>query len=321
MRLDPSFIQEYTRVNRRPRRSGKYIQIDGVFSCLAAACLLLSACTSMSGDIKLTTPSRDATIEQLPTAEIATATFPAPAIPMDLPTHTPLACLSSEGVIEVHEIRNPALVAPLRFRIYLPPCYELDTYATYPTLVLLHGLLATDAQWDDFGVDELTDHLIHSGVSPPFIILMPWIRNSQDPLVAVMDVLIPYARMQWRLQDDRAYWAIGGISRGAGQAIQIGLLHPERFSAIGLHSPAILHAPELLAQWGQAIQPEDRPLIWLDIGEQDSLLSSALSLDKPFQQIGLPISYQLNAGDHTSAYWIEHLPSYLDWYTALWTAD
>jgi len=321
LRLDPSLNQEYTPINRRPRRFGQYNQIGGVFFCLVAGCLLLSACTPVPGQTNIATPSEKATVEQLPTTKMATVTVPATAMPTDLPTHTPLACLSSKGVVEVHEIRNPALVAPLRFRAYLPPCYTRDTYATYPTLLLLHGLLATDTQWDDFGVNELADHLIQSGATPPFIILMPWIRNSQDPLVAVLDALIPYAQTQWRLQDDQGYWAIGGISRGAGQALQIGLLNPERFGAIGLHSPAILHSPELITQWGLSIALENRPTIWLDIGDQDSLQGSALSLKEQFQHAGIPISYQLNAGDHTSAYWIEHLPSYLAWYSALWAKD
>lgn len=218
----------------------------------------------------------------------------------------------------MHEIRHPALIAPLRLRAYLPPCYEQDTYATYPTLLLLHGLLAMDTQWDDLGVDELADQLIQSGASPPFIILMPWIRNRQDPLIAIIDVLIPYAEEQWRLQDDRRYWAIGGISRGAGQALQIGLLHPEQFSAIGLHSPAILHVPEVLLQWIQAIEVEDRPAIWFDIGTADSLQKSAVTFLDQFQQAGIPMTYQINAGDHTSSYWMEHLPSYLAWYRSFW---
>lgn len=319
MRLDQALNQEYTRFNRRPRRSGQCTQIDGVFFCLLMVCLLLAACTAPSEQsVPLSTPET-ATPGTLATTEVATATLPSPTKPTYIPTHTPLACLSLRGTVEVHEIRHPALVAPLRFRVYLPPCYERDTYATFPTLLLLHGLLATDIQWDDFGVDELADHLIQSGTSPPFIILMPWIRNSQDPHVAVTDALIPYAQMQWRLHDDRGYWAIGGISRGAGQALQIGLLHPERFGAIGLHSPAILQTPELLTQWGQAIEPEDLPAIWLDIGDQDSLQSSALNLIEQFQQAGIPIEHQVNVGDHTSSYWIEHLPSYMAWYSALWT--
>jgi enterochelin esterase-like enzyme len=148
--------------------------------------------------------------------------------------------------------------------------------------------------------------------------LMPWIRNSQDPQIAVIDALIPYAQSQWRLTDEREFWAIGGISRGAGQVLQIGLLHPDQFRAIGLHSPAFLHVPELLLGWYLAVEEAQQPSIWFDMGESDSLLQSATVLLETFNAAGITLTQQIGPGDHTSEYWQKNLPAYIDWYRSFW---
>jgi enterochelin esterase-like enzyme len=318
--LDPKRIRSYTPSNRRPRRSGKLNRIVGVFVFGIAISFSLLSCApnpdSTVGPVNtVTSPPSTKTQEGLRTTPLPRIT------PTSIPTHTPISCLHQDGTIEVHEIRHPDLVSPIRLRAYLPPCYEQDTFATYPSLILLHGLLATDSQWDNLGIDDLADQLIHAGASPPFIILMPWIRNSQDPHTVVMDAMIPFAEDRWRLSDDREFWAIGGISRGAGQALQIGLLHPDRFSAIGLHSPAILHAPELLLSWYLAIEEARRPAIWFDIGESDSLFESAMVLLGIFQGAEIKIADQINTGDHTSEYWMENLPDYLNWYVSFWLSS
>jgi enterochelin esterase-like enzyme len=320
IQLDLTDIQNYTRFNRRPRRSGYPNRIDGVFFWLLLLCFLIPACT-VAADQPSTAYTEDTPVKPSMTVGTLSETPTPVATPTNVPTDTPIACLARGGTLETHEIRHPALVAPLRVRVYLPPCYEEDSYASYPTLILLHGLLATETQWGELGVDEQADDLIQSGSSPPFIMLMPWIRNSQDPQIAVMEALIPFAEERWRLSAERDYWAIGGLSRGAGQALQIGLLHPERFRAIGLHSPAILLTPELLVSWMLDIEDEQRPGIWLDIGEADSLRESTLNLLDQFQQAGIALTYQLNSGDHTSSYWQEHLTEYLEWYRSFWISS
>jgi enterochelin esterase-like enzyme len=315
--LDLIRIQNYTRLNRRPRRSGYSNRIDGVFLWLLLVCLTISSCNLAPDQPPPANPEGTATRPEI-AVDSPIATLGVDGAPNKFPTDIPIACLVSGGTLETHEIRQSGLVATLRVRVYLPPCYEEDTYARYPTLILLHGLLATETQWDELGVDEQADDLIQSGSSPPFIMLMPWIRNSEDPHTAVMDALVPFAEEQWRLSTKREYWAIGGLSRGAGQALQIGLLHPERFSAIGLHSPAILHTPELLLSWYVAIEETQRPAIWFDIGESDSLLESATVLLQTFENAGVGISKQFGSGDHTSDYWSKNLPIYLDWYRSFW---
>jgi enterochelin esterase-like enzyme len=317
--LDPEKIRSYTSHNRRPRRSGQRYRIVGVFVSRIVFSMFLFGCLpNTQPTTELVQPTTTSPSTSTPEVLLGTV-LPTPTAP-NLPTHTPISCLTQDGTIEVHDIQHPAFVSPVRVRVYLPPCYEQDTFATYPTLILLHGLLATDEQWDDLGVDELANELIQSGKSPPFIVLMPWIRNSQDPQIAVIEALIPYAQGQWRITNEREFWAIGGISRGAGQAMQIGLLHPDQFRAIGLHSPATLHVPELLLGWYLAIEEAQRPAIWFDMGEYDSLLQSATVLLETFQDAGITLTQQTSPGDHTSDYWRKNLPAYISWYRSFWLA-
>ncbi len=317
--LDREQVRAYTQSNRRPRRSGLLVRIVGVlFFYLLCSIVLMSCALDTANPLPATLGP---TIHQTHTPKASQSTpLPTP-LQRSFATHTPIKCLSSDGTVEMHEIQHPGFVSPVQLRVYLPPCYDQDSLATYPTLILLHGLLATDSQWDELGVVELADQLIQDGDAPPFIILMPWIRNSQDPLIAVTEAVIPYARERWRLAEGRQFWAIGGISRGAGQAVYIGLLQPERFKAIGLHSPAFLHTPEFLLTRYLALDAAERPEIWFDIGESDSLLDSATLLLETFDQAGVHIVSQTRPGDHTLDYWRMHLPEYLDWYLSFWLAE
>jgi hypothetical protein len=112
--------------------------------------------------------------------------------PTQTPTPTTAACWSHGGQVEV--LSPPA--APTEFRIYLPPCYEVEILRYYPVLYLLHGKGFTDDQWDRLGVDETADDLIASGEAPPFIIVMPHeyrqVRAGKEAFTQVFLELIPW---------------------------------------------------------------------------------------------------------------------------------
>jgi enterochelin esterase-like enzyme len=215
-------------------------------------------------------------------------------------------------------LEAPSLFRPLPYRIYLPPCYAKDPDRTYPTLYLLHGLQSTDSQWDDLGVDDAADFLISSGTLPPFIIVMPWHRTGVDLVQAIPDVLLPHIEANYAVRSGSAYRAIGGLSKGGGQALEIGLKYPGDFSAVGMHSPAVQYLDSVIIDWTLNIAVEDRPLLWLDIGRRDSLYPAADALITSFQSNSIPITIQINRGDHLPAYWQTHLEGYLRWYASNW---
>ena len=318
-KLDPRRHPTYSCDNRRPRWSANTIQIGGVLRVFLIGTLLSLAVSGCSTPV-----SPSSTLTSPPATPVRTHP-PPEVLPTESPTQVPLlttatvtTCSESEGQIILAEIDHPSLTRALPFRVYLPPCYDEQPERTYPALYLLHGLQGTDAQWDELGIDETANALIKRGSLPPFLIIMPWQRTGIDIETAVIDVLIPHIDQTYRTLTEPEWRAIGGVSRGAGQALRIALTHADMFSILGLHSPATLNAEGLILQWLLAIPIEQRPDVWMDIGDHDSLLPSAQSLLNLLSQNDLDAIVQINPGDHTSDYWRAHIAGYLHWYAAHW---
>jgi enterochelin esterase family protein len=206
----------------------------------------------------------------------------------------------------------------LVFQVYLPPCYEEGIDQDYPTLYMLHGLHADASQWLDLGITEIAANLISSGQVEPFIIVLPTQKAGVDLESAVIDELVPYIDNVYRSQQDPAFRAIGGLSRGGGSALRIGLKHPDIFGNIGLHSPATFYDLVYVTLWIRGIPKDDLPRIWIDIGKDDSLRESTLALIATLDELEVAYTSLLPEGDHTAAYWSAHLEDYLRWYTSLW---
>ncbi len=125
--------------------------------------------------------------------------------------------------------------------MYLPACYDQETDRLYPVLYMVHGQNYNHDQWDRLGIDETADVLIASGEISPVIIVLPrdrsWAQPTEDAFGAVLaEQLIPYIDKHYRTVPKRSNRAVGGLSRGAGWAIHLGLSYWELFGAIGAHS-------------------------------------------------------------------------------------
>ncbi|MEE8120834.1 MAG: alpha/beta hydrolase-fold protein, partial [Anaerolineales bacterium] len=229
-KLDLRKHPTYSVGNRRPRWSAKNMQIGGVLRVFLTGIFLSLAISGCSTPID--PPS---ILTSHPPTAIPTRIPPTPeVIQKESPTPVPVAatatetiCSGSEGYIVQSEIEHPSLPRTLPFRVYLPPCYDEQPEKYYPALYLLHGLQGTDAQWDDLGVDEAANTLIESGTLPPFLIIMPWQRTGIEIETAILNVLIPHIDQTYRTRSEPKWRAIGGVSRGAGQALRIVLVHPD----------------------------------------------------------------------------------------------
>ncbi len=242
--------------------------------------------------------------------------------PSPTSTSTPLACLSSPGRVE--EGRLDSTNPPQEFRIYLPPCYDEKTNERYPVLYLLHGQTYTDDQWIRLGAVDAADDLILSGESVPFIVVFPDDRYWNLPPGAgfgqrLLEALIPHIDNSYRTLPDRDHRAIGGLSRGAGWALRLGLTHWKLFGTIGLHSLAVLQkdASEL-REWLVEIPPLSRPRVFMDIGDNDQEYEMAGRVEAQFTDFGLSHEWHLYTGAHTEAYWSAHVEEYLRWYVEGW---
>lgn len=215
----------------------------------------------------------------------------------------------------VSELLDPDLPRSLPFRVYLPPCAD-QRRGQLPTLYLLHGLARSDSQWDELGADEVADRLIGLGLAEPFLMVMPWERLGLEYEPTIVDYLLPHIEREYGGSTDPWLRAIGGISRGAGWALRIGLAHADRFGAIGLHSPAVL-VPDLynLPGW---LESGTAPALWIDIGDRDPLRFSTQDLLDQLDELGVEYRFSSFAGEHSAQYWTQHLEEYLRWYVANW---
>jgi len=283
-------------------------------SALPLFLLLLVACGTQAAPQASDVPT--------PAAPPSATETPLMAKPTVTPTATqPPACLTQPGRIEQGEVDHPDLARPLPYRIYLPACAGEPGFERLPAVYLLHGLTYDDGQWDRLGAPAAADQLIAAGQAPPFLLILPWERTGLDLELAVTEVLIPEIEAHYPAAAGRLNRAIGGLSRGGGWALRIGLQHPRLFGAVGLHSPAVL-SPDLfyLPEWIQAIPRDAMPRLALDIGERDPLRPEALALAEQLHAEGLRVAVTPNAGRHTESYWAEHVGEYLEWYVEPWQA-
>jgi enterochelin esterase-like enzyme len=213
---------------------------------------------------------------------------------------------------------------PQEFRVYLPPCYDEKTSERYPVLYLLHGQTYTDDQWPRLGAARILDELIHTGESPPFIIVFPddryWNLQAGPGFGRrLVNDIIPYIDSNYRTLPSRNARAIGGLSRGAGWSLRLGLTEWELFGTIGLHSLAVLQKDaSRVEDWIASIPTASRPRIFMDIGDNDPELSMSQQIEARFNDSGMPHEWHLYSGDHTEGYWGAHVEEYIRWYAEQW---
>ncbi len=303
---------------------------------MLSLCGILIACQNAAPppDLATRSPSLPATnspqaISPSPTPRSTSTPDPtSTAAPTPAPTSSlaaqPLTCLTEGGQIERHLLYTDLSAWPWEFRIYLPPCYAQLPDRRYPTLILIHGSTYTDAQWDQLGADETADALIAGGEIDPMIIIMPrdrvWREPADDPFgEALTDHILPWVDTHYRTLSDRQYRAIGGLSRGAAWAVHLGISRWDLFGSIGAHSlPVFWSDTYRLRGWLGEIPPDSMPRIYLDIGERDYLIESAIWFEDLLNELDIPHEWYLYPGRHEESYWASHMERYLRWYAKEW---
>src|SRR5262249_27009663 len=127
--------------------------------------------------------------------------------------------------------------------IYTPPCYA-ETSQAYPVLYLIHGLNNDETQWEQLGVGPEADKLMAAGAIAPLIMVLPRDQGDLQFDPAFVVDLVPYVDSHYRTLASAGYRAVGGMSRGGGWAVHLGLRYPQVFSRVGAHSPAIFYGDE-----------------------------------------------------------------------------
>jgi enterochelin esterase-like enzyme len=145
-----------------------------------------------------------------------------------------------------------------KINVYAPPGYDEHPSTRYPVLYLKHGGGESSDGWVQQGhVNNIMDNLLAEGKIKPMLVVMDYgyaDRPGEVPpkgmtaefppdstIVQVeMQEVLPMIDATFRTIPDRDHRAVAGLSRGARQAIDLGLNFPDKYSYIGAFSGPIL---------------------------------------------------------------------------------
>jgi enterochelin esterase-like enzyme len=232
--------------------------------------------------------------------------------------------VETSGAIIPGRIDTALLDKPMRYIVYLPPCYAAETEKHYPVLYLLHGQNYDEGQWLRIGAAKTADRLISARELPPFIIVMPYDYSFKQPSEykfeqVLIEMLLPRIDQTYRTLPEKAQRALGGLSRGGAWAIHLGLRHPDLFGAIGAHSPAIFYSDmETMRIRLRDADKEHFPRLFLDAGDHDSNYDNIVAYESLLNENDIPHEWHPYIGFHEEKYWSAHVEEYLRWYAAAW---
>lgn len=247
----------------------------------------------------------------------------------------PIGCTSPNGTLIEHDwYDSPIAREQLRYRVYLPPCYQASG-RRYPYVILMHGSNTSDTHWDRLGIDEAITRGVALGRIPPVAIVMPFggviantntFKENASYEYVILNEIMPTVESSYCLAKDAPYRAIGGISRGGFWAFLIGMRNPSLFSAIGGHSPFFdewnapaTHNPLNLAT--TVTWSDTSPHIYIDRGKNDYAQLNIDLMVKRLTEHTIPHTFVLHPqGQHRDEYWAAHLDEYLAFYTAQWSS-
>ena len=297
---------------------------------LAAACGAVLAGMFAGCAQQAALPTAPAIRSSLPPA-IATQPAPSATSTSIPPTPTPTATPCAEPGGQVIQGTYPAIAVSgeIPLAVYLPPCYA-DQERPLPVLYLLHGYPFDEGHWLALGAAQVANGLILSGQRLPFLMIMP---RQPEPLFRssdggpgsyeseLLDGLLPYVGSTYPVAPDHGSRALAGISRGGVWALEIGLRHPETFSAVGALSPALAvnHArapydPFQIVQGGAEL-PEH---LLLMAGDKDWAAVQTLRLSTLLNDLGWPHLWLQVPGEHAAATWEAGMLPVLEYLTARW---
>lgn len=258
--------------------------------------------------------------------------------PTATPTATPFLCSEPTGTVISASFDSAIVGGEVPYLMYQPPCFY-ETWRRYPYVILMHGTGYDEQMWVDLGVVETLDKGIRTGTLPPMALIMPdggLLAESNVAPVAqsweavILDELIPALESfetgycLWGAREGRA---IGGISRGGFWAFSIAMRHPDRFAALGGHSPHFDpdHVgadvnPLSLASGTALLKSGLR--IWMDNAAMDPVAPMVEQMAQTLQARGVEHEYVIHpTGAHEMSYWMAHVPEYLAFYGRDWPLD
>jgi enterochelin esterase-like enzyme len=123
-------------------------------------------------------------------------------------------------------------------------------------------------------------------------------RFEQD----LLKDIIPYIESHYSVQADAEHRAVAGLSMGGGQALTIGLKHPDQFAWIGGFSSALFGRQGDLLGDPEGLSKKLR-LLWVSCGDDDRLMDASKSFHGSLGEKKVPHVWHVDSGGHTWPVW------------------
>jgi enterochelin esterase family protein len=249
------------------------------------------------------------------------------------------------GVVRIHPYESKSLGVARTMWVYTPPDY--DRGKNYPVLYLFHGAGDVESGWTLIGrANNILDTLIAEGKARPMVIVMPLGHAVQSflagpPKAAVtatpaatpptgppagfgvgaggalsafgrdlIEDVIPIVERSYKVSrraDDRA---IGGLSMGGGQTINVAFGRPELFRYVVVMSSGAQgleqNYPKFFAD-PAAINKQFK-LLWVGVGKDDALaVGGSRTIDEVLTRTKIQHVYRVTEGRHEWTVWRHHL--------------
>ncbi len=210
------------------------------------------------------------------------------------------------GAIRLHQYYSKVRGKLLPLRVYTQPGYDKSPNTKCPMLYLFHGLGDSEGTWTGQGrAHYILDDLIAEGKATPMIIVMPEghasiaqpqtgdvnPRGRSVPAFEqdLLENIMPFLEDNYCVKSGPENRAITGLSMGGGQALTIGLRHPDLFAWVGGMSSAMINTNYALTSMLKDVSAANKSLklVWVGCGTSDSLLRSNRQFDDALTEAGI----------------------------------
>ncbi|MEO8597080.1 MAG: alpha/beta hydrolase-fold protein [Candidatus Solibacter sp.] len=135
------------------------------------------------------------------------------------------------------------------------------------------------------------------------VVMENWLTPYENDL---LKDIIPFVESRYSVYRDSEHRALAGLSMGGGQALNIGLAHPETFAYVGGFSaaPDTKAPPELVPD---PAVPRKLKVLWLACGNKDGLIRVSQGVHAYLKEKGVPHIWHVDGNAHDTTEWENNL--------------
>jgi enterochelin esterase family protein len=235
----------------------------------------------------------------------------------------------AHGEVRIRTYFSKTTETSRRVLVYTPPGYDRDAGVRYPVLYLQHGSGESERAWTAQGrANYILDNLIADHRAVEMIVVMEQgyaIKAGAPPAEKprgnegfeelVLNDLVPMIDATYRTLSKRESRAIAGLSMGGGQAIKIGLGHPDLFGSVGSLSGGVAGGPGAATRADGIAKALADPaafndrmrLLWVGCGQQDGGYARAKEAHEALEKAGVKHAWFEAPGGHEWQVWRKSL--------------